>query len=272
MLCPEDGAGKLSVAVTRAREIAEEFNSRSKFSRISINVLTGRIAPDDVEAVRAINGEVRELLEAMASGVKQLDAKAVRDAASKARSIGSMLSPEAQERIRGAVEAARGAAREIVKAGDSAAAEIDRSVLRKIREARGAFLDIDGAREIGAVKTKGRAVDYEAPGDAGESSLTAVSVPQGVIVLGDAVTGASGALLQGASIVGVGLPKPPRAPRRRSARVEPVEPTEAELQAREVNPDTTLWEAPPPAANVIQAYDAAKAKPKIAKGKEPANL
>ncbi len=46
---------------TRA-ELADEFNATARLTRLYVNVIAGRIAPDDVEAVKAINSEVRDLL------------------------------------------------------------------------------------------------------------------------------------------------------------------------------------------------------------------
>ena len=129
-------------------------------SRVSIYVITGRIAPDDVEAVRAINSELRDLLDDMTTGLKNLDVTAVRDAANRARGIGQMLSPAAAERIQNAIDVARSAARKIVKAGEQAAQEIDLATIRKLEEARTAFLDIDQpSGEIAAPAVETRTLD-----------------------------------------------------------------------------------------------------------------
>jgi uncharacterized membrane protein YkoI len=60
-----------------------------------------------------------------------------------------------------AIEAARKAAREIVKAGEVAEIEVDRQAMRKITEQRTAFLDLDEAKEIAKPKARGRAIDLE---------------------------------------------------------------------------------------------------------------
>jgi hypothetical protein len=145
LLCPEDQAWKLEDAIAEARRIAEEFNVGAELSRVSVYVMTGRIAQDDVEAVRAINSEVRGLMDAMRDGIGNLDAEAVREAANKARNLSSMLTEGARNRIADAIEVARTAARKIVKAGEESAAEIDRTAMRKIDEMRTAFLDLDEA-------------------------------------------------------------------------------------------------------------------------------
>lgn len=159
LLCPETAEPDLEKAVAEARKIVDDFNAQANLTRIGVYVITGRIAPDDVEAVRAINSEVRDLLADMEEGLKNLDVKAVREAASKAKSIGAMLSPDAAARITIAIEAARASAKRIVQAGEQVAAEIDNRVIATIKEARTAFLDLDDAKEIASPKAKARAVD-----------------------------------------------------------------------------------------------------------------
>jgi hypothetical protein len=161
LLCPEADADRLTEAVAEARKVADEFNAMAKLSRLYVNVITGRIAPDDVEAVKAINSEVRDLLAEMEDGVKRLDVKAVRDAAARARSVGQMLSQDAQVRLQFAIDAVRQTATAINKAGDAAAVEIDKRTLRTLAEARTAFLDLDDAKEVKAPKAKAAALDLD---------------------------------------------------------------------------------------------------------------
>src|SRR5262249_1386064 len=149
-----------------ARQVAEEFNQTAKLSRVSVFVMMGRVAPDDVEAVRAINKEVRDLLEEMKVGVSNLNAEAIREAANKARGLGSMLTPDAAARIQLASESARKAGRAIVKAGNAAAVEIDRRAIRAITEARTAFLDLDeNGEEVQAPKLAARTIDLSGGND-----------------------------------------------------------------------------------------------------------
>lgn len=160
LLCPEDSQDDLNEAIRQAQAIAAEFNSTAKLTRVSVYVIAGRIAADDLEAVKAINSEVRGLMDDMKIGIEKLDVKAVRDAANKAKSIGGrLMSPTAAERIKVAVEAARECAKQIVKAGEETSLAIDRSVIRKIAESRTAFLDLEDAVEVTAPVVTGRAVD-----------------------------------------------------------------------------------------------------------------
>jgi hypothetical protein len=178
LLCPQSRESQLAEAVDRARAIAERFNAESVMSKISVYVITGRVAADDAEAIRAINSEMRELLDDMEAGVKNLDAGAIREAANKARAIGDMLTPEAQGRMKVAIETVRAAARKIVKGGDAAAIEIDRTTLQTIAFARTSFLDTDmPAVATSAPEHEARALDFDA--DAIETD--SVSVDAGAL-------------------------------------------------------------------------------------------
>jgi hypothetical protein len=161
LLCPETSALDLDRAIADAREIAQAFNATARLTRIEINVLCGRIAADDVEAVRAINSEVRELLETMSSGLEALDVDRVREAATKAKAVSNMLTPLAQARVQLAIEAARQQARKITQAGEAAAIAIDRAALQRITEARLEFLDLDDFGSVSAPAEPSRALDLE---------------------------------------------------------------------------------------------------------------
>lgn len=172
LLCPESNQDNLGNAIDEARELAARFNARASLTRIGVYVIAGRISPDDVEAVRAINSEVRDLLSTMEDGLRRLDVKAVREAADRARGIASMLSPEAAERAQKAIEVARRAARQIVKAGEEVAIEVDQATLEVIRTSRLSFLDLEDAPEMEEPAEAARAIDLDvAPMDAPEAPL-----------------------------------------------------------------------------------------------------
>lgn len=164
LLCPEDKAETLEVAIKDARRVADEFNGGAGLSRIDLYVITGRVAQDDVEAVRAINSEVRDLMESMQEGIKNLDVKEVRAAANKARSLGQMLSADASEKIKAAIEVARQSARKIAKAADEGVTqEIDNETVKKIEQQRVAFLDLsgdDGEETAVAPAAAARAIEF----------------------------------------------------------------------------------------------------------------
>jgi vacuolar-type H+-ATPase subunit H len=165
LLCPEKSENDLDAAIAEGRRLADEFNANAKLTRVKMYVIVGRIVPDDVEAVRAINSEVRDLLTRMADGIKNLNPPAVRDAGNRARNIGRMLSPEAQARVQAVIDVARSTAKEIVKAGEQAAQEIDLRAIARITEARTAFLEFDEpAAEITTPAMTGRVLDLPPAG------------------------------------------------------------------------------------------------------------
>lgn len=150
LLCRQDNQWKLEDAMAEAHALAATFNATSRFSKISVNVIVGRVADNDVEATRAIRAEVSDLIADMQSGISALDVEKVRDAANRAKSVGKMLSVSAQNDINAAIEAARSIARKIVKAGETAATEIDKETLAALARARTEFLDIpeEGAAPV----------------------------------------------------------------------------------------------------------------------------
>lgn len=161
-VCPNIAAPDLEKAVAEAKAMCVAFNATSKVTKIRLGVVTGKVAQDDVQAVRAIRREVAELLADMKDGIENLDVATVREAASRAKQLGQMLAPEAEARVRIAIEQARALATRINKAGEQGANEIDARTIATLTEARTAFLDIDddnGEASIGKVFTPGRAVD-----------------------------------------------------------------------------------------------------------------
>ncbi len=163
LLCPEDNAGKLSAAIKKAYELASAFNAKATVTHLSVNVIAGRVAADDVEATRAINSEVRELLQRMESGLKTMDVEAIRDAAKRAKAMSSIVAPDANERLQAAIEVAREAARKLVKAGETASREVDKEAIKALKASRTAFLDLDVApsddAKVKPSKAKARALD-----------------------------------------------------------------------------------------------------------------
>lgn len=159
LLCPEKRGDKLMAAIREARDLVADFNAKAKCTQVGIYAIVGKVAADDVEAIRAIKSEIRDLLSSMEAGLKNLNVKAVREAANKARSLTAVLSPEAEAKVSRAIESVRRKAREIVKAGDNAAVEIDIQTLRIVRRTRAAFLDMDGAQEIRVPRAAGRTLD-----------------------------------------------------------------------------------------------------------------
>jgi hypothetical protein len=159
LLCPKEDGEALDRAIGYAREVAREFNRNAFYTRLDVYTYVGVISADDEETIRSLNAEIRGLLDEMSEGVKSLDANAIRDAANRAKGLGSMLSPEAAERVQTAIDTARKAARIIVKSGELAASQIDQETLAKLTSARGAFLDLDGDDTVAMPEATARAVD-----------------------------------------------------------------------------------------------------------------
>ena len=165
LLCPERDEAVLTKAIKDARVVVDAFNATATLTHVSVYAMIGRVASDDVEAVRSINSEVSDLLRQMQDGLKNLDVKAIREAANKAKQVGQMLSPDAAVRVQMAIEAARNAARQMVKAGETAALEVDLRAIRTVTDMRTAFLDLDEAREVAAPQVESRALDLSPASD-----------------------------------------------------------------------------------------------------------
>jgi hypothetical protein len=162
LLCPNEKVPDLEGAVKEARAIAAAFNQSASVTRIEVCVLAGEISDNDAEATRAINSEMRDLIDTMQQGIRDLDVKTVRDAANRAKSLGAMLSTDAANRAQQAIDTAREVARRIVKAGETAATEISESTLARMAECRAAFLDVDlPETEIAAPISAPIGVDFE---------------------------------------------------------------------------------------------------------------
>lgn len=147
LLCPEANEAALDAGIARAREIASAFCATAQRARVEVYVLKGLVATTDEEAVRALSAEVRDLLGAMETGVRGGNVEEIREAASRARRLGSMLDEETGVKIAAAVAEARAAAREIVKRVEkdgALAADVAAEIkLDAIATARFAFLDLD---------------------------------------------------------------------------------------------------------------------------------
>lgn len=143
LLCPNDRKPDLEKAVRGARQMCEEFNADAKVTKLKFGVLAGYVEPSDAEAVRAIQGEVRELLDEMKSGLQELDADKTREAATRATRLATMLTDNVQAEIKSVVKAVRGQARKIAKASEQIAVVIDEAVLERIDSSRTMFLDFE---------------------------------------------------------------------------------------------------------------------------------
>ena len=150
-ICPEEKIDEFMVIYENARKLAEEFNESAQNIRITINMMRGRIASDDQEAVRSMISEMRELAQAMDTAISSGDVKAIREAAGMALRMGAMLDESVGDRISEAVKAARKAAREIVKRVEKKGEKLEEVVneqnTQPIDQMRVAFLDLEMSLE-----------------------------------------------------------------------------------------------------------------------------
>jgi len=161
LLCLRENRVALLAAEAAARAVVREFNDSARVTRLRFNLVTGEVAENDASAVRAINQELSDLMESMAEGMKNLDSDVIRDAANRARNIGQMLTPDVQERVQVAIDIARKTARQIVKAGETGALEVDKAAIARIAQARTMFLDLDEQAPVQDVEHVAPAVDFE---------------------------------------------------------------------------------------------------------------
>jgi hypothetical protein len=147
LLCPESKAAELDEAIQGAQALIDAHNQAAHSTHVRVYVLRGRIASTDEEAVRALSSEVREVLEEMQAGIRRVDVTAIREAATRARKLGAILDADQAAKVNRAVEAARDAAKQIVKRIDVEGAEAVRAVAEgmsgPIEQARFSFLEIE---------------------------------------------------------------------------------------------------------------------------------
>lgn len=152
LLCAFGRERELDIAIDEAQAMVTEFNSTSEFTRLQLNVLKGRIADNDEEAIRGIGAELQDLLEDMTKGIETLDVKKIRDAANKARNMEQLIDETRFEKVNAAIGAARKAARAISKRvekkGEDATAVLRELNTKPIELARFAFLEDRDAEEM----------------------------------------------------------------------------------------------------------------------------
>lgn len=161
LLCPKSNSEELDRGMAEAKQLVEDFNASSVYTKISLYVLKGVLLGDDEENARAIAAEVRSLLAETEAAIKRMDPEAIREAITKANEVSAMLVEEQQEKIAEAIKLARTAAREIKKTiknkGEGAINVLTdyRVELKALEVAKNSFLDFE--------EPKGLSPDQEAP-------------------------------------------------------------------------------------------------------------
>ena len=185
MLCPSNSKSDLDAAYAEAQRLVTEFNKSASLTRVDVYLMVGEIAADDVQAVKAINSEVADLLRRMETGVRTLDPDSIRAAANQAKQLGQMLSAQSQERLQEAVDAVRKTARAIVKAGETAAVEVDEAAIKALVTARMSFLDMDEAAEVQSPDVANRAIEFETGAFAAPAPLADVALVTPAFEIGE---------------------------------------------------------------------------------------
>ena len=144
-ICPESKMDSFMEIYEDAQRRALEFNASASYTRITVNMMRGRIATDDDAAIKSMMSEMETLAQTMTSAIARGDVKAIRDAATMAKQMGGMLDETAQEKVTKAVEAARKAARDIVKRVEKKGEKLEQVIgeqnVSPIDQMRVAFLD-----------------------------------------------------------------------------------------------------------------------------------
>lgn len=166
LLCPTDKEAALDAAVRDARQRCDEHNKTATTTSVGVYVLKGRIAATDEEATRALAAEVRGLLTDMREGTLVGDIERVRDAATKAKKLSTVLGDAEAKAVSDAVSAAREAAKEIVKrvkVGSESLAKVLTEVrLDALDSSRFAFLDVEEPLEaVESLPVAVRAIDMD---------------------------------------------------------------------------------------------------------------
>jgi hypothetical protein len=168
LLCPTEREPQLQAAIADARRIAQQFNATSARTNIGVYVLVGRVASDDIEAVRAIGAEVQSMITEMKLGIDLADPERIRESANKAKQIAGMLSDDIASKVSDAIKEARTAARlitsRVVKAGENAAKVVAACATTKLDAARFAVLDME-AGEVVPMEVTGNDLDFTGTAD-----------------------------------------------------------------------------------------------------------
>lgn len=169
-LCRADREKELDEAIVSAREEASTFNETSKTCRVSVFALKGRIAESDAEAARAVGTDLLDLIREMEKGVEGMSVKDIRDAASKAKKLITMVDDTTAKMVEAAVEQAREIATELRKnldkgeRGANEAREVvknaNMSAITKAREALD-VVDLDQPEERPVAAVAAEAVDLD---------------------------------------------------------------------------------------------------------------
>lgn len=115
LLCPEDKEAELDQGIKIARQLMDDFNAKSVYTKIRFYVLKAKLLANDEQTAMAIAGEMRSLLAEMSGAIEKMNPEAIREAIAKATQLAEMMQEKEQGEARLAIELARTAAREMAK-------------------------------------------------------------------------------------------------------------------------------------------------------------
>ena len=110
LLCPQDRVAELDAAVTEAERIVAQHNASALHTWVSVNVLPAEIVASSERSNRAIAAQMAGLVDQMRMALETANPKAMREVATKAKSLSAMLAPAQEEAALAAVESVRRAA------------------------------------------------------------------------------------------------------------------------------------------------------------------
>lgn len=119
---------------------------------LSVSFVKGRIASSDTEAARAMVREVNVFLADLKAAIDAADAKLIREVLASAKGLDQVLAPDVATPLQEAIQAARAAAKliikEVVKKGEDAADVLASLDLGAIESARMLFLELDNTEAV----------------------------------------------------------------------------------------------------------------------------
>lgn len=151
-MCELENEEAITQASVEARDLIENFNSGSRYSRIELVFGMYTVAGSQAASIESLREELKDLLEAMENGIGSLNPMAIRAAAKKAKTLSEVLDKDQAKEIDEAIQLARSAATEIVrrveKDGEDAAEVLSGIEVEGLKTARFSFLDHSDLEEV----------------------------------------------------------------------------------------------------------------------------
>jgi hypothetical protein len=116
-VCRVDREPALREFIKSARERALEHNQSvlGRFHRVEVNLLPGMITQDSERAARTLVKEMQGLFDEVQRGLDACDVEAIREAATRIKSLGTVFPASQQKALDAAVKGARRVARTLVR-------------------------------------------------------------------------------------------------------------------------------------------------------------